>query len=1276
MIIAVGAAICALCIFIISKINFGREYRFKQVPQLAIALVYVIAITAAFPLLLEVVDPVISRDYITGAVLEGVPAESYSAAFMLLIAVVSNAIILLLSLPFIFIGNRLSKRSFEYASWFFSVRAENFADRFYDITGSDTVTLRDKNIVTGRWINAMRIAVLILGFAGLIAAFVLLYVPMGISDKMLIRLVKFAFILPSASYIFLAELFYFLDGCAADEDQLNFESDVIDSFRTGDYSPLLDVYKRRFGEALVNPENCIVEKSAVDEFVFNDPGQDTISRCKDPQAFRTVIESIKHSCSHMAESYVDATVAMMNNDSIIVNDSFFGEFAPFLAGYLNYIIATGKKAIVVDLDGVDAPFMIRELNRRFRDINELDPVWVVEKASENRNPYADVLILDSMDPEELQDSSFLDNAGCIIINDSSGLITSGAASDLFSKLRLFESITGQDLQYIFFCQEDSRNLEESIEHIINKQLTLYKNSIIENDSYVLVWKDESASKIQYQLREEGSYMGTAYPVILVAATAGVWNIGFRASKRVPFTTYKDVVLASINELKQNVFKESSVNINNLVSLNDLSSFTEESPLRFLVVTDENNNLLTVARNWCKYSGTESTMIHIISRPYLLRNYMAENLPMLVTTSSVIRQIVPGKGEDTHRNAANVLMSLYEERKGLVDTELVDSYNRHNGRSFRPDQVEECIREMLKKACPEYASADIYSLFAFNREEVFEMTKSSGDFRDRYRIKMSSAPLYKRLLSLSGYARYRYGGSDISKRLDINVEDIVNYFMPDQIHCFDGELAKIKEICKGEIILEKVSPKDFPQYELIGSYECKLKKEKRLIFGLDGKYKVIELAGTISGNMQGYYELNAGKTFANETAFSRVLLEAENNPSLIMSRRQSSGMQVVIDRKLAGSNPTGLRIMMVNMINELFKTLFPNNYRDISAFISWTPELETLKNSLTGADSHIFAMTPVLKFDGELPEDDDTSIYIFEKSTLSKGLVSECKERENLQNMFDILYKYLQWETSDRVNGERFLQYGMGAYPSMFDTEGTMNFLAGICTSGMPEDITAVSPDDIMLPDDASGSLRCDYCGRLATERLKVTDDRIICNKCAAQIVTRQSELWDLYTLARKMIQDRYGIKLPSRLSVKFKSRTEIRREAAKLGLGAEGTIGIYVGSKKSIWVERQAPKMFILNVLMHELVHAWQAEKYGRSLSLVVSEGHATFVSLELLREMKEEMYVNLWIRMIKGLTTDTYYYEGYNLFDLKCRKEGRRRNPFDVVEELAHGRTENREIE
>ena len=116
----------------ISRFNFKKAERYKQLPYVIFSMIYSVVMAFTFSLLLMIIDPFLSLKWITNIVLAGVPAKSYGAAFMLLIVLLSNAVFLWLETLVLNIAERCSRNGISYSSFFLTRKAEDISNYFYE----------------------------------------------------------------------------------------------------------------------------------------------------------------------------------------------------------------------------------------------------------------------------------------------------------------------------------------------------------------------------------------------------------------------------------------------------------------------------------------------------------------------------------------------------------------------------------------------------------------------------------------------------------------------------------------------------------------------------------------------------------------------------------------------------------------------------------------------------------------------------------------------------------------------------------------------------------------------------------------------------------------------------------------------------------------------------------------------------------------------------------------------------------------------------------------
>lgn len=1275
------AGIYLLLVWLIGTLNLKKPYRFLQMRYVFASLVYSVAASILFIFILGGTDAIMSREYITRIVLEGVPSESYSAAFMLLIVLLTNIIFMAGALIVTAVCRAVTPLRYEYPDTALNGKLENAANRYYEIEEHDGWPfIRPAHVMTAKWMDAARKGILILYILWICFACLKLYNTMLFSAQGLLLALKYFLIVVSAAYFPLAEMFYFLDGVTRQDDLTEFDISEIGFVRKGNYGKLIPYFRRKYGDMIANNDSCAIEKAQIEDYMINDVGNQMLSRSKNDRALASIMNSIKYNCSRLSETYKEAVLCLTDGDSIIVNDSIYGEILLYLAGYINYKLASGCKVLIVTSYKARVRRIRDELNDRLSRINDIDPVWRIETTDDNWEDAADILICPVDRLDAVGNREFARHIGCVIVDDPSGSTVSAEVAQRMSYMKITGGIRYREIQYIFLNNEDNRNLEESIEHIIGQDLRPFRNITARSDFYCLVWKNESFNQPQIRIGIR-PYIGNASVISLEAAKAGVKSIGVWVDGSVPYITYRDMMMQNIDEIQQRFLNKSSINMNDIITYNASENYRkglqdravlsdrEENRLKFIIEYDVDNNLLAVAKCWSNYALDENTLIVIISDSYMLRGYFAENLETLIHSPSLVKQIIPAKGEDVHRSNELLMIRLH---KGMRSDYLIDAYNSFNGTSLGHDQIEECLTALLRDTCPQGLVNDVYSCFTFSKEHYFSDDNDEPAYVGVYNVKLTNAGIYDYVRSRKSYATIRYGAADENRVIPVDAEDIYLYYLPNQIHCFDGELAVVKEITSfGEILIERTTPQDVRSYAQRADYRASNCSEETGIIKHSGKYTLDSVTFDLSWDIHGYYNFKKGSSLYSEDE------NGDRRPTFTKTRLPQSIRVVRNDRdaiiirlQKRCENKEKVELTLALMLNELFRTLLPENYHEISAMAVRTEAMDALLAGIPEEERPIADIIPCLYMEGASPSE-FPEIILVEKTASDKGLLSECIDEVNFQNILDILYSYLKWETEAGTPDNRFLLFGFDSYPSLFDIGSTLEYLESVRTLNNAEDADIISMDENL-------SDVCPYCGRhLGVEYVETSDGRFMCVDCRNQVVQTRKEITEIYKDASDKLKNYYdlGANPWSIKKIAFKSLREIVRET-----GSDKILGYYHYGKRELWVLKGLPRAFEFSTMVHELAHAWQRDNLpAKALAdRMLTEGHAMWVEIEMCRKENQNAYADyLEFCLEHDLLTASFgdgkgkretfsYTPGYREMKRRMGLKKDTENAFDVVRQWA----------
>lgn len=206
--------------------------------------------------------------------------------------------------------------------------------------------------------------------------------------------------------------------------------------------------------------------------------------------------------------------------------------------------------------------------------------------------------------------------------------------------------------------------------------------------------------------------------------------------------------------------------------------------------------------------------------------------------------------------------------------------------------------------------------------------------------------------------------------------------------------------------------------------------------------------------------------------------------------------------------------------------------------------------------------------------------------------------------------------------------------------------------------------------DAKSDLHCDFCGfplsDVSYERL--ADGRIRCNECSATALKDLDDFADLFHQCMRLLQNFFEIQLDIPMTVRITDAAEVGRKAGMVfrpGKDAGNRVLGFAQSRKgeySIVMENGAPRLAVIETMVHELTHLWQYEHWnnrdvarvyqrtsrreGELARRLVYEGMAMWVSVQFLYLAGEYSYASR-LEANTAARTDLYGL-GFLLF---CRK-------------------------
>ncbi len=1237
----------------------------KEDRRVMVRLVFFSAVFSAisvigFPFLLKAVNAFLSVQEIRNFLYSIAPAQNTAASFYFIVTLLTNILFLIIYNIGLRIVDRtwikrvLGKEAQEAVGFEEDDGEQNFfekiSSRFYD---GNKLNSEGENV--GAWSKTMK------GFFTLmiVAEFVLLLVLISLKitivpESTVSLLSRNLFMIPMAAYVIMVQADVFLKSDkkkSGGKDGGEVGADEIGEEVIGDYQPLIKLYEDVFGgKALISyyrNDGDVAEKS-----LYGGLTQAQLGKAEEPELLKAVYSNIRKCVKYESPKYLDSVVDLVNGKNVAVVDSICGDYSHYYLSYLQHRLFLGKKAIVICDDKLQVEDILRKYRATFTLINMVTEMWKMGDIDYILQEKGEIDILVCTDDELLtydlksRYPKFFDAVSNISIISPYVFIS----RDKSYHNRLYNYIGEGDVQYVFYISENNTDVKNVLEETVKNDISVYENHSEKTNTCIMYWRGESGLKTQLSLlRALENDFGVAYTIALVAGKFDVNDINIQASSNVPVYSHKSTVVGEYSHtLGREFYKNETVNIEGMVKINNSQIYSTDKMV-FNIIYDENNNLITLTNMWLSYGGEACSMIHVISRPYLLREYFAHNLTMLCGETAAVKMFVPFRLLNI-RSAA--LAFLIKTRRGVSVEDIIDFAHVN---FMEQGSAESILSALLEIVFGKRNGYRVYESFSFDMftKPVFE----NEEYVYTHRVVMTNQNLYKKLCDMTtdNAVVMDASGKTVVAVLPVNKRDIYNHYLPNQTHSFNGIRYKVNTVSKGEIYVRKEETVKFekeytPVYSITG-VENMTEINTRTYEDCEN-YCVRFFEGDVFRKTDGYFEFTEGINFGNDVNMSRKTF----TPA-IEEKKHASFMRITFDYAF-NENYEKIASLMVVLLRGVLETLLPKNYKDLLVF-SKIDKNVLCKEEIEGADAEVslseedklLYLHPDVRADclsGN--SENQINIYIVDYSVSESGALTAIAE--DVDRILSIIKRYMGWVLSCDGGKGSYLCFGLDNIPVMFAAKELADWIDNIA-------IKEKVPDKVIDGKyKIATSLCCDFCGKpVLGTGMRLGDGRVMCRNCAEHRTNTKHEVKVLLKRAYSLIENKYGVKLPSGIKIKFARREEVEKDAGP------NVLGYYMPSKNLIKIQRGGPEANVLSTLIHELTHAWQWKVGGvGNLPTMYKEGHSMYVEVECMKDTEHTEFAKR-LEEITALRDDEYG-EGFRYWSAYL-KEQPDKNIFKHISEM-----------
>lgn len=571
----------------------------------------------------------------------------------------------------------------------------------------------------------------------------------GVNIEFCIDIMQWYYHLPFITLLVLKEIESFLSGLTIESGSFGYEVEGVNIRKVSTYEELANDYEKVFPDHYIGQLSF---DSSLQKKVLTAERRDSIAINNeiDNPALIEIIQEAKNKINK--NSIKDANKHFQNffeklylGENITINASIFSDVMQYYFDYLEYLIDSGNTILIIGKDAeqteVIKDFIIKQ-SYEDMDIVDRRDVWNVRTTNEiyDGTP-VDILVttLQSIIDETAFNEyrKFFDNLKLVSFIDAQDIMSRDSFLPMLIGWKLNYRTVGNPLQYVFFMEHNEIAINDTLTHAYNlKNLSTINN--VQNyygENYIELWKTESPFRMQDEWLHNGSsnYYGDLVTLGAFGVTRGVGEVYITDSSEHSYSEALDNIIAD-----GNYFEDYQSIIRN-IKTGKLDKEIEGQS--FVVTEDFLNNLPLMLRLVSRLVANQSTMIHIVSKPYLLRDYFYSKQHGLLDQSYEY-QLLPSVDLSQQNLIYNFFCEAYikkvteEDLKGKI------------GRILFPDQNDLSVQEILIEALKRITNKknirinDVYDNFKFTKRNKFV----GNDFIDTYEIQLVNDNLYRQIIN--------------------------------------------------------------------------------------------------------------------------------------------------------------------------------------------------------------------------------------------------------------------------------------------------------------------------------------------------------------------------------------------------------------------------------------------------------------------------------------------------------------------------------------------------
>lgn len=699
--------------------------------------------------------------------------------------------------------------------------------------------------------------------------------------------------------------------------------------------------------------------------------------------------------------YVRSGYDLSLEKSLLFNTPFYYKLVPYVFYAMNRALLKGGKALIILGRHGTSDDLRKWCEEGMVEVSNTPCLWAIDQLTAKQNETLDIGIITRSGVHDLEihkaNLDFLRQVSFVVIVEPSRLVATAQIG-----LNLLIKCCGKERE-ITFCSVDRNcdGLVDSLSHILMTNITevsateyppgmstymcwipdndLLQHRIVPGISRDLGMGTElSFVALKNQVRDTVWYGGEAYPVLDSHWIAKQYYYELLKYTKLPPT--------------QEMFDKAFTTYFNMCD-------ERMRDYAFVTVEDERNNVFETKRNFATIAEKQG-FINILSREYMLREYMTDNTDLFNTDPKAIPYLTADYA-NTVRNSVltlclNLCVSGVREADFCRELKLIGLDTEKpaaalwnelallfcNADNIKTDKNGNSIICISGRKKDEKVSFELDRTLSFSRRYSVE----TGQFESIYSIEDEQ---FAELL-LNDLQNAKYVAEKSGKDLFIGTElrgHIYQKYLPGQFFTLSGKYYEMVSVTADNCIVMRRASEHIngrPSYRQVRMYHighienAKAMGALRTVNGID----IYRQYADFTVNTPAYWKMSAYNDFK-----SGELTEINGIPE----RKYFNKLLLKLDfSKLGEAFTEEIRSTLTVLMNEVFVTLFADNQPFISA---------------VAPGSHRIPQTYNLEF-GENVSGGEQCIYIIEDSQLDIGLLVAVER--NINRIFQIISDYLDW----------------------------------------------------------------------------------------------------------------------------------------------------------------------------------------------------------------------------------------------------------------------------